>query len=201
MLLLDLAPEHFEPVVSRQLISHPRTIAYIFFQILRNLCTPRSSIGWLSVNVSIHMLVYTPPIWQLVYQPTLNYKLTCWLIHVKYTGRPSDDTGSVNCQWNIARLSVERRLTISVISVDCHLKYKLGSWVSVLRARYCGSGFENSFLSVVCAIPCHVNLLDFCCCSTHVVMLDCRWIPLKGNAIMAPIFFQKKSHTHLILSH
>ena len=155
-LSLDLAPEHFEPVVSRQLISHPRTFAYIFFQILRNLCTPRSSIGWhyrlicrstlnrhiswLSVNVSIHMLVYTPPIWQLVYQPTLNYKLTCWLIHVKYTGRPSDDTGSVNCRWNIGRLSVERRLTISVISVDCHLKYKLGSWVSVLRARYCGSG-------------------------------------------------------------
>ena len=155
-LSLDLAPEHFEPVVSRQLISHPRTIAYIFFQILRNLCTPRSSIGWhyrlicrstldrhigwLLVNVSIHMLVYTPPIWQLVYQPTLNYKLTCWLIHVKHTGRPSDDTGSVNCRWNIGRLSVEHRLTISVISVDCHLKYKLGSWVSVLRARYCGSG-------------------------------------------------------------
>lgn len=56
------------------------------------------------------------------------------------TGRPSDDTGSVNCRWNIGRLSVEHRLTISVISVDCHLKYKLGSWVSALRARYCGSG-------------------------------------------------------------
>ena len=58
--------------------------------------------------------------------------------------------------------------------------------------------FENSFCSVVCLVPrqsCHINLLDFCLCS---LMLDCSWIPLKGNAIVVPIFFPKKWRNNIM---
>ena len=45
--------------------------------------------------------------------------------------------------------------------------------------RYCSRGFENSFCSVVRVNPGQpydVNLLDFCCGSMHVIMLNCSGI-------------------------
>ena len=126
-------------------------------------------------------------------------------IHGQYTSQYSANTGSVNCWWNISWLSVEYQSTIqrghtSQLSYNkiCVFKSERGSWVSVSCTRYCSRGFENSFCSVVRVNPgqpYHVNLLNFCCGTMHVIMLDCSWIPLKGNAIAAPIFSKKVAHT------
>ena len=50
--------------------------------------------------------------------------------------------------WPIRGVSI-----VGGISVDCVLKLEQGSWVSVLRVRYRGRRFENSFCSVVHVIP------------------------------------------------
>ena len=90
-------------------------------------------------------------------------------------------------QYGECQLLVEYQLTVGGISVDyqghtsqlsyniiCVFKSERGSWVSVSRTRYCSRGFEKSFCSVVRpGQPHHVNLLDFCCGSMHVIMLHC----------------------------
>ena len=121
-------------------------------------------------------------------------------IHGQYTSRYSANTGSVNCWWNISWLSTIQRGHTSQLSYNiiCVFKSERGSWVSVSCTRYCSRGFENSFCSVVrvnLGQPYDVNLLDFCCGSMHVIMLDCSLIPLKGNAIATLIFSKKVAHT------
>lgn len=94
--------------------------------------------------------------------------------------------------WPIRGVSI-----VGGISVDCVLKLEQGSWVSVLRVRYRGRRFENSFCSVVHVIPRQphwVSLSDFCRGSTHFLMLHCPWIPLKCDAIAVPIFSKKQKY-------
>ena len=94
--------------------------------------------------------------------------------------------------WPIRGVSI-----VGGISVDCVLKLEQGSWVSVLRIRYRGQRFENSFCSVVRVIPHQphwVSLLEFCHGSMHLLMLHCPWIPLKCDAIAVPIFSKKQKY-------
>ena len=84
----------------------------------------------------------------------------------------------------------------------CVLKSERGiCMVSVLQARCCSPGVSKQFpFCCLChpGQPHRVNLLNFCCCSTHVIMLDCPSIPLKGIPQWS-LFFPKKKCTRLTL--
>ena len=71
----------------------------------------------MSVDMSVDMLTEISAECRSMYRPTVGRYLG------RYSARHSADTLTIDCRWNIGRLSVVYRSTVGGISVDCRIIY------------------------------------------------------------------------------
>ena len=117
---------------------------------------------------------------------SVDCRLTCCWTLDRYVGQCIGR----HISWHVGWHSTACRLGQLSCNIICALKSEWGSWVSVLHSSHT-------------SLQCHINLLDFCHCSTCVIMLDCFWIPFKRWCHSGPYFFPKKKlrTLEIILSH